>query len=87
MPSPHLTSILCCDALCNTQAVRKMDLQLVGISCMWIAAKYEEQYPPTSQQMAGITDDTYTTLVRKQGLGFKLRFEGASHQPVGGCRH
>ena len=37
---------------------------MVGVSCMWIAAKYEEQCVPSSQQMVGLTDDTYTTQVR-----------------------
>ena len=48
----------------HKQAVRRGDAQMVGVSCMWVAAKYEEHCAPSSQLMVGLTDDTYTTQVR-----------------------
>jgi len=29
------------------QPIRKEDYQLVGVTCLWIASKYEEIYPPS----------------------------------------
>ena len=48
-----------------TQDVKRDDAQLVGVSCMWIAAKYEEESPPSSKQLSSITDDTYSTQVSR----------------------
>ena len=41
-------------------AVQRSKLQLVGAACMFIAAKYEEIYPPTIKQFIYLTDDSYT---------------------------
>lgn len=35
-------------------------MQLVGTAAMFIAAKYEEIYPPDVTEFVFITDDTYT---------------------------
>ena len=40
-------------------AVQRSKLQLVGAACMFIAAKYEEIYPPDVSEFVYITDDTY----------------------------
>ena len=40
-------------------AVQRSKLQLVGAACMFIAAKYEEIYPPDVGEFVYITDDTY----------------------------
>ena len=40
-------------------AVQRSKLQLVGAACMFIAAKYEEIYPPDVAEFVYITDDTY----------------------------
>ena len=40
-------------------AVQRTKLQLVGAACMFIAAKYEEIYPPDVAEFVYITDDTY----------------------------
>jgi len=42
----------------KTQILRK-DYQLLGVSCMMIAAKYEEIYPPQVGNFAYITDNAY----------------------------
>ena len=40
--------------------VPKVELQLVGITCMLITAKYEELQPPTPKDYSFITNHTYT---------------------------
>ncbi|XP_055632049.1 G2/mitotic-specific cyclin-B [Toxorhynchites rutilus septentrionalis] len=37
----------------------KKELQLVGVTAMFIASKYEEMFPPDISDFAYITDDTY----------------------------
>jgi len=48
------------DRLLSITAVRRTKLQLVGITCMLIAAKYEEIYPPAIDEFVYISDSTYT---------------------------
>ena len=38
----------------------KDDLQLVGVTAMFIASKFEEIYPPSVSEFAYITADTYS---------------------------
>lgn len=40
--------------------VPKEDLQLVCVTAMLIASKYEERYPPTVGDFTFVTHDTYT---------------------------
>lgn len=40
--------------------VPRSKLQLVGVTCLYIAAKYEEIFPPDINEFSYITDDTYT---------------------------
>ena len=42
----------------STRTTRK-NLQLVGITALFIASKYEELYPPEVKDFVYITDDTY----------------------------
>jgi cyclin E len=42
--------------LCATTEMPKTRLQLVGVSCLFIAAKIEEIYPPKLQEFAFVTD-------------------------------
>lgn len=39
---------------------RKADVQLVGVTCLFIAVKLEEVYPPTVTQFAELTDGACT---------------------------
>jgi len=48
------------DRLLDIVAVNRTKLQLVGITCMLIAAKYEEIYPPSIDEFVYISDSTYT---------------------------
>lgn len=41
--------------------VEKNKLQLVGVTAMLIASKYEEMYAPEVRDFVFITDDTYTS--------------------------
>ena len=40
--------------------VRREKLQLIGITCLLIASKYEEIYPPDSWEYASVTANTYS---------------------------
>ncbi len=40
--------------------VVKEQLQLVGVTAMLLAAKYEEQYPPAIDDFVYITENTYS---------------------------
>eukprot|EP00195_Chlamydomonas_chlamydogama_P010582 CAMPEP_0202902368 /NCGR_PEP_ID=MMETSP1392-20130828/16812_1 /ASSEMBLY_ACC=CAM_ASM_000868 /TAXON_ID=225041 /ORGANISM="Chlamydomonas chlamydogama, Strain SAG 11-48b" /LENGTH=373 /DNA_ID=CAMNT_0049589121 /DNA_START=264 /DNA_END=1385 /DNA_ORIENTATION=+ len=48
------------DRFLSTHIVQRSQLQLVGVACMWLAAKYEEIYPPNVADFCYITDNTYT---------------------------
>ena len=43
-------------------SVMRSKLQLVGAASMYLAAKFEEIYPPEVADFVYITDDTYTKL-------------------------
>lgn len=45
----------------NERNVRRQRLQLVGITAMFIASKYEEIYPPEASEFVRITDNAYST--------------------------
>ena len=53
--------------------VSKKDLQLVGVSAMLLASKYEEMYCPEISDFVYITDNTYskTEIRRMEALIFK----------------
>ncbi|XP_009325604.1 PREDICTED: G2/mitotic-specific cyclin-B1 [Pygoscelis adeliae] len=48
------------DRFLQDNAVTKKTLQLVGVTAMFIASKYEEMFPPHIGDFAYITDNTYT---------------------------
>nr|XP_054756720.1 G2/mitotic-specific cyclin-B-like [Lytechinus pictus] len=59
--------------------VSKGKLQLVGVTAMFIASKYEEMYPPEINDFVYITDQAYTKsqirqmeIVMLKGLGYNL---------------
>ena len=50
-------------------AVKKCDLQLVGVTAMLIASKYEEMYAPEVRDFVYITDNTYSSeKIRKMEI-------------------
>lgn len=59
----HETLYLCVqiiDSYLSKQNVAKMQLQLVGVSAMFVACKYEEMYVPAIEDFVYMTDNTYT---------------------------
>ncbi|XP_070165587.1 cyclin-A1 isoform X2 [Polyergus mexicanus] len=50
------------DRFLSYMSVVRTKLQLVGTAAMFIAAKYEEIYPPEVGEFVYITDDTYTKI-------------------------
>lgn len=47
------------DRVFSQHHVERSSLQLIGIVCLWIAAKYEDVACPTCKDMCSITADTY----------------------------
>ena len=58
-------------------SVLRGKLQLVGTAAMFIAAKFEEIYPPDLAEFVYITDDTYSKkqVLRMEHLILKVRRE------------
>ncbi|KAM8793540.1 LOW QUALITY PROTEIN: G2/mitotic-specific cyclin-B1-like [Eudromia elegans] len=54
------------DRFLQDNIVSKTTLQLVGVTAMFIASKYEEMYPPEIGDFAFVTDHTYTTSQIRQ---------------------
>ncbi|KAM4532137.1 G2/mitotic-specific cyclin-B1 [Fundulus diaphanus] len=50
------------DRFLQDHPVPKKQLQLVGVTAMFLASKYEEMYPPEITDFAYVTDRAYTTL-------------------------
>ncbi|KAJ1411007.1 Cyclin-like [Sesbania bispinosa] len=48
------------DRFLSTSLVQKQRLQLVGVTCMLVASKYEEICAPRVEEFCFITDNTYT---------------------------
>uniref|UniRef100_A0AAG5DG57 Cyclin N-terminal domain-containing protein n=1 Tax=Anopheles atroparvus TaxID=41427 RepID=A0AAG5DG57_ANOAO len=55
----HMTVSLIDRYLQKVKTVPKKKLQLVGVTAMFIASKYEELFPPEIHDFVFITDDTY----------------------------
>ncbi|KAL3819055.1 hypothetical protein ACJIZ3_004960 [Penstemon smallii] len=48
------------DRFLSENYIEKTNLQLLGVTCMLIASKYEEIYAPQVEEFCYITDNTYT---------------------------
>nr|XP_048336231.1 G2/mitotic-specific cyclin C13-1-like [Ziziphus jujuba var. spinosa] len=48
------------DRVLSSFAISRSKLQLVGVSCMLIASKYEEICPPHAEDFCYVTDNTFT---------------------------
>jgi cyclin A len=59
LPATFALCINYVDRFLSVRVVRREKLQLVGIACMLIAAKYEEIFPPTVDDFVYISDNTY----------------------------
>ncbi|XP_059612939.1 G2/mitotic-specific cyclin-A [Phlebotomus argentipes] len=62
------------DRFLSYMSVVRGKLQLVGTTAMYIAAKYEEIYPPDASDFVYITDETYTNkqVLRMEQLILKV---------------
>ena len=54
------------DRFMQDNCVPKKMLQLVGVTAMFVASKYEEMYPPEIGDFAFVTDNTYTKFQIRQ---------------------
>ena len=53
--------VCCCLYGVQLEPCDKSDLQLVGVTAMLIASKYEEMYAPQVEDFVFITDKTYAS--------------------------
>jgi cyclin A len=60
VPDTLFLSVAYIDRCLSAHVVQRAQLQLVGVTCMLIAAKYEEIYAPQVDEFCYITDNTYT---------------------------
>jgi cyclin B len=66
------------DRYCSTTSVERRKLQLVGVTALLVACKYEEIYPPEVRDCVYITDRTYTrqeVLDMEQDIVRNLEFK------------
>ena len=70
----------------QVQPVSKSKLQLVGVTSMLIAAKYEEMYPPEIGDFVYITDNAYTKAqIRSMECHILRRLDFSLGKPL--CIH
>ncbi|GAX75095.1 hypothetical protein CEUSTIGMA_g2539.t1 [Chlamydomonas eustigma] len=55
----YFLSINFLDRCLNSMKACKSTLQLIGITCLWLAAKYEEVHPPSAQELLELTENAY----------------------------
>ncbi|CAF1175014.1 unnamed protein product [Adineta steineri] len=62
------------DRFLSTVNVTRSKLQLLGTTCMYVASKYEEMYPPALDEFSFITDNTYETkhILRMEQIIMKM---------------
>lgn len=59
LPQTHFLTINIIDRFLSCVKIKRSKLQLVGVSALFIACKYEEIYPPELKTFAYITDNAY----------------------------
>ncbi|KMZ74494.1 Cyclin A-like protein [Zostera marina] len=60
LPNTLFSTVSCIDRFLSCQCINRSKLQLLGVSCMLAASKYEEISPPNTEEFRYITDNTYT---------------------------
>lgn len=76
-PTLHLC-VNIIDRFCSKTSVERRKLQLVGVTALLVACKYEEIYPPEVRDCVYITDRTYTrqeVLDMEQDIVRNLEFK------------
>lgn len=58
------------DRYLSLQPVPRAQLQLLGVTCLWIASKFEDTNPPSLQEVIEITDHSYAAddVLRMEAL-------------------
>jgi len=80
----HL-AILLVDHFFHRKAVSVAKVQLVGITCLFVAAKYIERFAPEVKDLVRLTDNTYTyeQVIRMELVVLKvMRFELHMPEPT-----
>ena len=60
LPETLFIAVKLIDRFCQKNTVKRKNYQLLGVTCILIAAKYEEIYPPYIKDFIYITDAAYT---------------------------
>jgi cyclin B len=60
LPETLFLTVRILDRCLSMQIVQRKELQLVGVAALFIAAKYEEIYPPELHDLILLTDRAYT---------------------------
>ena len=60
LPETLFITVSIIDRYLEKQKVAKSKLQLVGVTALFIASKYEEIYPPEIKDFVFITDNAYS---------------------------
>ena len=58
-PQTLFLAVAYTDRYLSQVSIPRAKLQLVGTTCLYLASKFEEIYPPEIGEFAYITDDTY----------------------------
>ena len=81
MPETFYICVSTIDRYLMKKSITKYQLQLLGITCLFLAAKYEEIYPPEFSKFLKVTENAYTksqiVAMEKEilkVLDFKLTF-------------
>jgi len=59
LPETLFITVNLIDRYCEKRIVARSEYQLLGVTAMLIASKYEEIFPPEVRDFIHITDDTY----------------------------
>jgi cyclin B len=73
------------DTFLSRKQVKRAKLQLIGVTCMLLAAKHEEIYPPEIKDFVHVTDRAYSRediLDMEVGILNTLHFELTSPSPL-----
>mmetsp|Transcript_14874 Transcript_14874/g.10776 ORF Transcript_14874/g.10776 Transcript_14874/m.10776 type:complete len:103 (+) Transcript_14874:1018-1326(+) len=60
LPETLFLTVNLIDRYLGVVSIPRQKLQLVGVTCMLVACKYEEIYPPIVKDFVYITDNAYT---------------------------
>lgn len=60
VPETLFITINMVDRYTQLKQIKRRDYQLIGVTCMMIASKYEDIYPPFIKDFIYVTDQAYT---------------------------